>query len=36
VKVADLEAWLKRTGGAPREVFMRRSIQDKLAKRGND
>ena len=36
VKVADLEAWLKRTGGAPREVFMRRTIQDRLAKRGND
>lgn len=32
VKVPELEAWLKRTGGAPREVFMRRTIQDRLAK----
>ena len=32
VKVPELEAWLKRTGGAPREVFLRRTIQDRLAK----
>jgi hypothetical protein len=35
VKVTELEAWLKRTGGAPREVFMRRTIHDRLAKSGN-
>jgi hypothetical protein len=35
VKVAELEAWLKRTAGAPREVSMRRDIQNKLAKGGN-
>ena len=32
VKVAELEAWLKRTGGAPHDVSMRRNIQDRLAK----
>jgi hypothetical protein len=35
VKVPELEAWLKRSGGAPREVFLRRTIQDRLAKTGN-
>jgi hypothetical protein len=35
VKFTELEAWLKRTGDAPREVFMRRTIQDKLAHTGN-
>lgn len=36
VKVAELEAWLKRTGGAPREVSTRREIQTRLAKSGKD
>ena len=35
VKVAELEAWLKRTGGTPRDVSMRRNIQDRLAKSSN-
>lgn len=30
VKVAELESWLKRTGGAPRDVAMRRKIQGRL------
>src|SRR5690349_11661762 len=30
LKVPELEAWLKRTGGAPRDVAMRRKIHDKL------
>jgi hypothetical protein len=32
VKVTELEAWLKRSGGAPRDVSMRRDIQNRLAK----
>src|ERR1700730_2519758 len=31
VKVAELEAWLKRTGGAPRDVIARQRVQSKLA-----
>jgi hypothetical protein len=34
VKVAELEAWLKRTGGAPRDVAMRRNVQNRLARKG--
>jgi len=30
LKVAALEAWLKRTGGSPREVTMRQTIKKKL------
>ena len=29
-KVAELEAWLKRTGGAPREVAMRQRVRTRL------
>ena len=36
VKVAELEVWLKRSGGAPRDVAMRRGIQARLAKSGSD
>ena len=36
VKVNELEAWLRRTGGAPREISMRRDIHNRLAKREND
>jgi len=35
VKVVELEAWLKRTGGAPRDVAARRNIQSRLAKSAN-
>jgi hypothetical protein len=34
VKVAELEAWLRRKGGAPRDVSMRRNIHERLAKGG--
>ena len=34
VKVAELAAWLKRTGGTPRDVSIRRDIQNRLAKSG--
>jgi len=30
LKVAELEAWLKRTGGAPRDVAMRQKVRAKL------
>jgi hypothetical protein len=36
VKIVELEAWLKRTGGPPREVSTRREIQTRLAKSGKD
>jgi hypothetical protein len=28
--VTDLEAWLKKSGGSPREMTMRKNIQSKL------
>ena len=31
VKVAELEAWLKRTGGAPRNVAARQRVKQRLA-----
>ncbi|SRR5579883_1534685 len=31
VKVAELEAWLKRTGGAPRDVAARHRVKQRLA-----
>jgi hypothetical protein len=31
VKVAELEAWLKRTGGAPRDVTARQRVKQRLA-----
>ena len=31
VKVAELETWLKRTGGAPREIVARQRIKSKLS-----
>jgi hypothetical protein len=30
VKVAELEAWLKRSGGAPRDVMMRQKVRSRL------
>jgi hypothetical protein len=30
VKVAELEAWLKRTGGAPRDIIARQKANDRL------
>ena len=36
VKVAELEAWLKPLGGAPRDITMRRNINERLAKDGAD
>jgi hypothetical protein len=30
VKVAELEAWLKRTGGAPRDIIARQSVKKRL------
>lgn len=30
VKVEELEAWLKRTGGAPRDVITRQKIKGRL------
>lgn len=33
VKVADLEAWLKRSGGAPRDVAMRQRVRVRLGER---
>lgn len=30
VKVEELEAWLKRTGGAPRDVAMRQKVRSRL------
>ena len=30
VKVAELEAWLKRTGGAPRDVIARQKVRTRL------
>lgn len=32
VKVAELEAWLKRTGGAPTDVAMRQRVRGRLEK----
>jgi len=31
VRVAELEAWLKRPGGAPRDVAMRHKLRTRLA-----
>ena len=31
VKVAELETWLKRTGGVPREIVARQRIKNKLS-----
>jgi hypothetical protein len=30
VKVAELEAWLRRTGGAPRDVALRHRVRTRL------
>lgn len=30
IKVADLEVWLKRTGGKPRDVALRQKIRGRL------
>ena len=30
VKVAELEAWLKRTGGSPRDVAMRQKVRSRI------
>ena len=30
VKVAELEAWLKRSGGPPRDVYTRQKIKSRL------
>jgi hypothetical protein len=30
VKVAELEAWLKRTGGAPRDIMARQKVRSRL------
>lgn len=30
VKVAELEAWLKRTGGAPKDIIARQKLRTKL------
>jgi hypothetical protein len=30
VKVAELEAWLKRTGGAPRDIIARQNLRSRL------
>jgi hypothetical protein len=30
VKVAELEAWLKRTGGAPRDIVARQKVRSRL------
>jgi hypothetical protein len=32
VKVAELETWLKRTGGAPRDVAMRQLVRNRLGR----
>jgi hypothetical protein len=34
VRVAELEAWLKRSGGAPRDVAMRQKLRSRLAQTG--
>jgi len=31
VKVAELEAWLNRTGGAPRDIIARQKVRSRLA-----
>ena len=30
LKIAELEAWLKRTGGSPRDVIMRQRLKSRL------
>jgi hypothetical protein len=35
VRVAELEAWLKRSGGAPRDVAMRRKLRTRLTRGEN-
>jgi hypothetical protein len=30
VKVAELEAWLKRTGGTPRDIIARQKVRSRL------
>ena len=30
VKVAELEAWLKRTGGAPRDIIARQRVKTRI------
>jgi hypothetical protein len=30
VKVAELEAWLRRSGGTPRDVAMRQRVRSRL------
>lgn len=30
VKISDLETWLKRTGGAPRDIIARQRVRSKL------
>ncbi len=34
VRVAELEAWLKRSGGAPRDVAVRQKLRTRLRKNG--
>jgi hypothetical protein len=34
VRVAELEAWLKRSGGAPRDVATRQKLRSRLAQTG--
>jgi hypothetical protein len=36
VKVVELEVWLKRTGGAPRDVATRQNIRKRLGTKPND
>jgi hypothetical protein len=33
ILIADLEAWLKKSGGSPREMTMRNTIRSKLEER---
>lgn len=33
VKVMELEAWLRRTGGTPRDVTMRQKVRSRLGSR---
>jgi len=35
VRVAELEAWLKRSGGAPRDVAMRQRVRSGLNSGGD-
>ena len=35
VRVAELEAWLKRSGGAPRDVATKQKVRTRLERGGN-